>query len=632
MAVSHRDVAGLLRQHGYTEIKKVGEGSFGKALLVRTDDGEKLICKMVDVSKASRKEMADAVKEGKLLAELRHPYIVRYRESFTESGWLCILMDYCEGGDLTAKIKDAKRKRQTLSEDQILRWFVQAVLALKYTHERHILHRDLKPGNFFIARGNMLKMGDFGIAKELACTIAVAKTQIGTPYYLSPELCQEKPYSWPSDIWAMGVILYELCALRVPFDAPNIPGLVQKIIRAPIPSLPSTYSPFIRDLLAEMLERNPDRRPSPEELLAKPRLQEIVKQMLDEAQESADGPGGGEPVAPERRSVPNAVAAAAGDSLEGAHAARTGNYRIHDLVEYHSPSHGDWLPASVTNVDSEGRIIIDLKPSTWISKEDQATRVRPKAAQSVSDRPGSLASSPPSARRPSQGGLPPRGVAGAGGFAPAPHAAHHSPARGYAGPGSRPGSGVASRGGTPLQKRNSPQAAGAIIAGGGSRPSSHAGAALGGGSRPSSHSGAGCQYQKNDLVEYWSVSHGEWLPATIIDTDHLGQVIIDLKPNTWIPREDQVGKLRKRGSSVGSAPRQMHRTPSAERLGPRAVSPMRGGVPPSPGRHAPGSAPRAASPASWQQGLRNAESPSPLRRFADGGGMRRPPGIPLAGR
>eukprot|EP00930_Biecheleria_cincta_P035089 TRINITY_DN24166_c0_g1_i1.p1 TRINITY_DN24166_c0_g1~~TRINITY_DN24166_c0_g1_i1.p1 ORF type:complete len:630 (+),score=92.83 TRINITY_DN24166_c0_g1_i1:161-2050(+) len=629
MAVSHRDVAGLLRQHGYTEIKKVGEGSFGKALLVRTDDGQKLICKMVDVSKASRKEMADAVQEGKLLAELRHPYIVRYRESFTESGWLCILMDYCEGGDLTAKIKDAKRKRQSLSEDQILRWFVQAVLALKYTHEKHILHRDLKPGNFFLARGNMLKMGDFGIAKELACTIAVAKTQIGTPYYLSPELCQEKPYSFSSDIWAMGVILYELCALRVPFDAPNIPGLVQKIIRAPIPSLPSTYSPFIRDLLAEMLERNPDRRPSPEEILAKPRLQEIVKQMLDEAQDSADGPGGAEaPAASERRPAPDI--SVAGDSLEGAYAPRAGSYRIHDQIEYHSPSHGDWLPATVTNVDSEGRIIIDLKPNTWISKEDQATRVRPKAVQSASDRPGSLAGSPPSARRPSQGGLPPRGLAGAAGFA----AAHHSPARGYAGlglPGSRPGSGLASRGGTPLQKRSSPQAAGAMIAGGGSRPSSNAGAAIGGGSRPSSNSGAGSQYQKNDLVEYWSVSHGEWLPATIIDTDHLGQVIIDLKPNTWIPREDQASKLRRRGSG-GSAPRQMYRTPSSERLGPRAASPMRGGVPPSPGRQLLGSAPRAASPASWQQGLRNAESPSPLRRFAADGGMRRPPGIPLAGR
>ncbi|CAJ1332005.1 unnamed protein product [Effrenium voratum] len=276
MSVAHSNVGGLLRKHGYAEIKKVGEGSFGKALLVRGEDGQKLICKMVDVSKASRREMEDAVKEGKLLSELKHPYIVRYRESFTESGWLCILMDYCEGGDLTARISEAKRSRKPMSEDQILRWFVQAILALKYIHEKHVLHRDLKPSNFFLSKSGNLKMGDFGIAKVLACTIAVAKTQIGTPYYLSPELCQEKPYTFSSDIWAMGCILFErgarirkrrtpprvhvglgkkkkkakqtnqnkktqfgsclasmgmprLCALKVPFDAPNIPGLVQKI-------------------------------------------------------------------------------------------------------------------------------------------------------------------------------------------------------------------------------------------------------------------------------------------------------------------------------------------------------------------------------------------------------------------
>mmetsp|Transcript_93008 Transcript_93008/g.165417 ORF Transcript_93008/g.165417 Transcript_93008/m.165417 type:complete len:653 (+) Transcript_93008:43-2001(+) len=625
MAVAHGNVAGLLRKHGLTELKKVGEGSFGKALLVRAEDGQKLICKMVDVSKASRKELEESVKEGKLLAELRHPYIVRYRDNFTESGWLCILMDYCEGGDLTAKITEAKKHRKPLSEDQVLRWFVQGILALKYIHDKHVLHRDLKPSNFFLSKSGAMKMGDFGIAKVLACTIAVAKTQIGTPYYLSPELCQEKPYTFSSDIWAMGCILYELCALKVPFDAPNIPGLVQKIVKAPIPSVPATYSSFIKDLVVKMLDRNPDRRPSSDQILQMPRLQSIVKQMLDEAQEAAQAADDSQLSAvqaqPER-----SLGDAASDSpgLKGKYASSSGTYSNNDLVEYYSSSHGDWLPATVQKVDGEGRIIIDLKPNTWISREDQASKVRPRGgpkAVAPSPRPASRGSSPSVRRSPSAGGLEkPNGL---------PPRAGASPIMG--GPGSRPGS----RAGSPLHRRSPAQVAGAALVGGGSRPGSRAASPLH--RAPSPRAWGGDAYQKNDLVEYWSVSHGEWLPAQVINTDLDGRIIIDLKPNTWIPKEDQVAKVRRRpGAGVGSragsrapsvgASPQMNRNPSADRFGAplRAASPRRA---PSPGR-AMSPAGRAASP-SWRSAMGEApgRAASP-RRNADVGTPRRPPGMP----
>ena len=221
-ASAHRDVFGVLKRHGYTESRKIGEGSFGKALLVTDSEGMKLVCKMVDVSQASTRETQDAVKEGKLLGTLKHPYIVRHRESFMDSGWLSIVMDFCEGGDLTKQIETAKRRRASFGEELVLRWYTQAMLAIKYIHDRHVLHRDLKPSNFFLSKSGNVKMGDFGIAKVLASTMACARTQIGTPYYLSPEVCQEKPYTWPSDIWAMGCILYECCALRVPFEAASI--------------------------------------------------------------------------------------------------------------------------------------------------------------------------------------------------------------------------------------------------------------------------------------------------------------------------------------------------------------------------------------------------------------------------
>merc|ERR1719203_509728 len=166
-------------------------------------------------------------------------------------------MDYCEGGDLSERIKKMRQSGKSFPEQQVLRWFTQAILALKYIHDQHILHRDLKSCNFFLSKSGNLKMGDFGIAKVLSCTVACAKTQIGTPYYLSPEVCQEKPYSWASDIWAMGCILFELCAARVPFDAPNISSLVQKICKGPTPTIPAQYSDFLRQLCTEMLCRTP---------------------------------------------------------------------------------------------------------------------------------------------------------------------------------------------------------------------------------------------------------------------------------------------------------------------------------------------------------------------------------------
>lgn len=402
MPLAHRDFSSVLTKHGFAEIKKIGEGSFGKALLVQTEDGTKLVCKAVDVSSASSKETQDAVKESRLLAALKHPYIVRYRHSFIENGWLCIFMDYCEGGDLSKVIESAKRRGQRLPEDQILRWITQALLALKYIHEKHVLHRDLKSGNFFISSSGNLKMGDFGIAKVLSSTLACARTQIGTPYYLSPEVCQEKPYTWPSDIWAMGCILYELCALKVPFDAPNISALVQRICRGPTPTLP-TSSDFLRQLCNEMLQRNPGHRPSAEAILQRPPMQAMVKHMLEEAQaaqEGRDGSGTAAQRTHEMLAPTPAPPPAPSPGVSGPYADFAGSYRKGDLIEYHSSTHREWLPAQIIDADAEGRIVIDLKPGTWIARAAQATTVRPRR---VSPGPAPVAVPPYRQRSPSVG-------------------------------------------------------------------------------------------------------------------------------------------------------------------------------------------------------------------------------------
>lgn len=278
----------ILQKNGFKEIRRIGEGAFGQAVLVEDEQGSKLVCKMVDVREASPKEVQETRKEAQLLASFKHPFIVDYRSNFLDGGYLGIFMAYCEGGDLATQISLARDAQRRIAEPQILRWITQALLALKYIHDKHVLHRDLKSGNFFLSKAGNLKMGDFGIAKVLSSTQAIARTAIGTPYYLSPEVCQEKPYAWPADIWAMGVILYELCALKLPFDGgSNMVILVQSIIRGTAPPLPEEYSTFVRGLCTEMLNKVPAKRPTAGAILSRGPLQSIVQSFFEEARAKA---------------------------------------------------------------------------------------------------------------------------------------------------------------------------------------------------------------------------------------------------------------------------------------------------------------------------------------------------------
>jgi len=125
-----------------------------------------------------------------------------------------------------------------------------------------------------------IKIGDFGIARVLQHTYDCAQTAIGTPYYLSPEICQEKPYNQKSDIWSLGCILYEMVTLRHAFDANSMKGLVLKILRGSYPQIPSHYSQDLKDLLADMLIKDPARRPSMRKILEKDFLSRRISKLL----------------------------------------------------------------------------------------------------------------------------------------------------------------------------------------------------------------------------------------------------------------------------------------------------------------------------------------------------------------
>ncbi|NXI01589.1 NEK1 kinase, partial [Pachycephala philippinensis] len=263
----------------YIKIRKIGEGSFGKAILVKAkENGQQYVIKEINISKMSNKERDESRREVAVLANMKHPNIVLYRESFEENGCLYIVMDYCEGGDLFKKIN--AQKGVLFSEDQILDWFVQICLALKHIHDRKILHRDIKSQNIFLTKDGTIQLGDFGIARVLNSTAELARTCIGTPYYLSPEICQNKPYNNKSDIWALGCVLYEMCTLKHAFEAGNMKNLVLKIISGPFPPVSMHYSYDLRNLLSQLFKRNPRNRPSVNSILEKNFIAKRVEKFL----------------------------------------------------------------------------------------------------------------------------------------------------------------------------------------------------------------------------------------------------------------------------------------------------------------------------------------------------------------
>lgn len=125
-----------------------------------------------------------------------------------------IVMEFCDSGDLSNYLKMQNKK--PLKEDKIWKFFIEICIGLEYIHKNKILHRDIKTLNIFMNKNDEIKIGDLGVAKMLTSN-EFAQTMVGTPFYLSPELCEEKPYNEKSDIWALGCMLYELCTYRHPF-------------------------------------------------------------------------------------------------------------------------------------------------------------------------------------------------------------------------------------------------------------------------------------------------------------------------------------------------------------------------------------------------------------------------------
>ncbi|CAK80352.1 unnamed protein product (macronuclear) [Paramecium tetraurelia] len=246
-------------------LNKLGEGSFGQVYKVRRKaDKQTYVMKQINISKMNARMKNEALNEASILAKLDSSYIVKYYESFIDKQLLCIVMEFCEGGDLHKLLK--MQMGRPLPENQVWRFFIQITLGLAFLHKNKVLHRDIKSMNIFLSK-DQVRIGDLGVAKLLNDQNNFANTMVGTPYYLSPEMCEEKPYNEKSDIWALGCVIYELCTFKHPFEANSQGALVLKIIRGRYEPIGQMYSQALAQLIDQCLQKDYRQRPDAFQLL-----------------------------------------------------------------------------------------------------------------------------------------------------------------------------------------------------------------------------------------------------------------------------------------------------------------------------------------------------------------------------
>ncbi|KAI2619574.1 kinase-like protein [Hypoxylon sp. NC1633] len=285
----------------YDVLEKIGHGSFGIIRKVkRKIDGMILCRKEISYLKMSQKEREQLHTEFQILSTVRHPNIVGYyhREHLKQSQDLHLYMEYCGNGDLGRVIRNLTLKKEHAEEQFVWEIFSQLVTALYRCHYginppavgkkimelcapkagivakpphggMTILHRDLKPENVFLGEDNSVKLGDFGLSKMIQ-SHDFASTYVGTPFYMSPEICAAERYTLKSDIWSLGCIIYELCAREPPFNGKTHFQLIQRIKEGKVPTLPRMYSTELSAVINDCLKVNPDLRPDTATLLELP--------------------------------------------------------------------------------------------------------------------------------------------------------------------------------------------------------------------------------------------------------------------------------------------------------------------------------------------------------------------------
>ena len=215
----------------YIKQEVIGKGAFGEAyIVVRQSDNKLFVAKLMDLRSMSPKDKRYAQTEILCLANAEHFAIIQYVEHVVvDDDTVVIVMELADHGDLFNNLRGTCNS----PSGKQVSIFVQLLLALDHIHRRRMIHRDIKSANVFMTSKGLLKLGDFGFSQQYDSTVSnpIAATFLGTPYYLAPEMWRGNRYGKKADMWAAGIVLYEMLTTRRPFVAQNMPSLKEKVLQ-----------------------------------------------------------------------------------------------------------------------------------------------------------------------------------------------------------------------------------------------------------------------------------------------------------------------------------------------------------------------------------------------------------------
>jgi len=268
----------------YKLLERIGHGGMAEVYKARHPKLDRIVTiKILHGYLAEGKDfLARFEREARSVANLRHPHIVQIHDFDVDHDTYYMVMEYIDGGTLQDRMADLGREGKYMPLSRIVEILDQIAMALDYAHKKDIIHRDIKPSNILLSSSGEAFLADFGIARMVSTSqFTSTGALIGTPTYMSPEQCKGLELTTVSDIYSLGVILFELLTGQAPFAADTPLALLQKCVNEPLPpvrSLRPGLSSSIEVVVEKALAKDPAERYQSAGELTQAMAQALTKQ------------------------------------------------------------------------------------------------------------------------------------------------------------------------------------------------------------------------------------------------------------------------------------------------------------------------------------------------------------------